>query len=191
MRFGLDLDGVVYNWDDTVRFLIEHYWDIRLPESQNWNSFEHALVEIGREDIWKWLWKEGIELGMFRCGHIYKGAGEAVRDIGKIAEVVVITHRPTLGVNDTLNWLALQRWPITEVHIMHGRNKSEIPCDVYLDDSPSNIEDFYTRTLSSILLWDRPWNQNVDDEKLGITRVCNWEEVIEWLKAEKTLLGTK
>jgi len=181
-RFGIDLDGVVYNWSDTYRFLMRYYRGIDLPEPDSWDAFDEYISEADRT----WIWTEGVKHGLFRYGHLYKGSAEALLELARLVDLVVITHRPANAMQDTLEWLAFQKFPAVEIHLLTSQQpKSAVPCDFYLDDGPHNIEELrLNRPHARIAMWRRPWNRNAYhfawSDKVRI--VTSWNEVIEWVK---------
>jgi hypothetical protein len=52
------------------------------------------------------------------------------------------------------------KFPVSSIHIIEfGQKKSEIDCDVYIDDYPENIKDYCkVRPKSLIIIMDRSWN---------------------------------
>ena len=191
VRFGIDIDGVIYRFADTANYLFKTHWGYDLGEWDNWD-YPQKIVS---PEAWKWLWSEGItKHGLFRYGSIYKGAREFLTNAAKISDIVVITSRPPLATLDTMQWLAYQQFPTNEVHIVRersGQKKSDIVphCDIYLDDGPHNIEDYYEKTDATILLIDRPWNQEKEFDSAilgGFTRVKTFDEVYKYLEREKT-----
>ena len=162
MRIGVDLDGVVYRFSDTANYLIKAHFGIEIPEWSSWDFAPDYLRSIGAPDVWSWLWTHGIDLGLFRYGSIYKGSREALIQLSELGDLVVITARPKTAVNDTLEWLAYQRFPTSEVHILSGAPKSTVKCDVYIDDSADNVLELHTNTDGVVFLADRPWNRGLN-----------------------------
>jgi uncharacterized HAD superfamily protein len=174
-RAGIDLDGVVYRWCDTVNFLLEHYRGVRgLGEWTSWDYLEDT-VKLPKEDK-DWLWTEGVSLGMFRHGNCYRGSFAALDRLAITHDVVILTARPRAAITDTLAWLAFHRVAASEVHVLDGQPKSSVPCDWYVDDSAANARELHLAG-KEVLLWDRPWNQ--DDYVHGVVRVYSWENVLE------------
>lgn len=188
IRIGLDVDGVMYQWDKTARYMLrtERGYSKDGPLGQpgtHWNSLQE---NVSKED-WQWLWGTGVKMGLFRYGHLYKGTIEAVRTLSTLGDVVVITHRPRSAVQDTLDWLSYLRLPFQEVHCLtSGELKSRVTphCALYVDDKPENIEDYHFATDGVALLWRRPWNTACTpdpmDAKCGV--VQTWEQVIEYAR---------
>ena len=185
MRVGLDIDGVIYKWADTARYLLNTQRGYSLGESTHWDYLQY---NVSGED-WNWLWKEGVQLGLFRYGHLYKGAIEGIKALAALAEIHVVTHRPQQAINDTLAFLSyLTGTPemlgvFSGVHILTEQEpKSSIGADVYIDDS-ADVADELVRAQRVCLLWDRPWNQGFQHATLfqRATRVRSWEEVLRYI----------
>lgn len=189
MRIGLDVDGVLYKWDLTAGYMLRevlpdspYKGDPRLMiESPSW----HYIEGIVSKEHWRWLWNEGVKLGLFRHGHLYKGAIQAVRRLATFGEIVIITHRPKQAVPDTLAWLAYQQLPISEIHILtKGEPKSRVnDLDVFLDDKPENCEDMRANSEARVGIWNRPWNQTSDFSP----RIYSWqdfESMVELVKRD-------
>ena len=197
VRFGCDIDGVIYRWDDTARYILQSKFGIDYlgDRSQSWDDIHDRLIAHGDENKWKWLWSDGItKHGLFRYGSIYKGAREFLTSVAEKCDIVVITSRPPLATLDTMEWLGYQRFPTQEVHIVRdrtGQKKSDIVphADVYLDDGPHNIADLLEKTTDSrVMIMDRPWNQKFVPSTNGTAttfhRVTTWNQAIEIIDQE-------
>lgn len=177
MRLGIDIDGCMYQWDRTARYLLRDEFgypkDGPLGQQSQYWDYIKAHVEPAH---WNWLWTGGVKAGLFRHGHLYKGTMRTLRALADDGhDLVVITHRPASAVNDTLEWLAFLRLPLAGVHILTNQEpKSEIPCDIYIDDKPGNITDYLLNTSDVAVLMDRPWNQGYF--AADAPRVGTWEE---------------
>lgn len=196
---GVDLDGCIYNWYATFRFLANHYLNANLPPvEQVWNG-KQTDADFLTPDQQLWLWTHGVERGLFRYGHVYKGAVEALRRLAEIVDPVIVTHRPNslsvevppearrTAVLDTMDWIAFLRLPISEVHmLLRAQPKSSVPCDVFLDDGVHVVEDLLRNTDATILLWDRPWNRTNIALPPGrpLWRVDDWKDVIDIVEHE-------
>lgn len=191
MRIGIDIDGILYQFEKTARYLLREV----LPDSPyktgplehpftSWNYLEDSGVS--KKHI-RWLWTEGVILGLFRHGDLYSGTPKAMQELAKLGEVVIITHRPRQAVNDTLAWLSYHKFDLSGVYIFsHLEPKSSVKCDVYLDDKPENCIDLLANTDGWVALMDRPWNQHrTSDEEELLHRVYNWQEFIEIVRTKK------
>lgn len=167
MRIGLDIDGVIYQWEKTARYMLreilpgQRYRDdpaLRV-QSPRWDY----IKDVVDKEAWDWLWTHGVHLGLFRYGHLYPGAIEAIRGLNALGSVSLVTHRPASAVRDTLAWLSLLDLPIEGLHILSGGEpKSTVTpeFDYFVDDKPSNVLDLELRTKTKVALMRRPWNHD-------------------------------
>lgn len=196
MRIGLDIDGVMYQWDKTTRYMLREvlpdspYKDLLHQDSLSWDWVQERVAP----EHWNWLWTEGVRLGLFRYGHLYSGTIQAVRELATLGEVVLITHRPKQAVNDTLAWLTYQNLPLAGVHLLTNQeNKASVRpwCDVYLDDKPENITDLCEGTPAQLVcLMRRPWNLAWEHPPTGqrFEVVKDWKEFIQKVRARWNLI---
>lgn len=156
----VDIDGVIYRWEDTIRYLILAHHGIEIERSTHWNYVRDKLKSMDRYDVWQWLWNEGLrDHGMFRYGSIYKGAREGLVKLNEVADIIVCTSRPLAAMQDTLDWLAYQHFPTKEFSMIQpGQTKANVRADIYVDDGPDNIGEILTQTDGVMVIWDRPWN---------------------------------
>src|SRR3990167_858431 len=176
MRIGLDVDGVLYHFHKTALYMLNTMKGYDLKE-EDW-TYWNWPKDIVKNNDWQWLWSKGVELGLFRYGHLYKGAIEGVRELSTLGDIVVITHRPRNAMKDTLDWLAYLRLPIHEIHLQtDGQSKADVPCNVYIDDKPENCVDVSPHPS---LLVDRPWNRTAlwPETAINVVRVYNWEDIV-------------
>lgn len=167
-RAGIDIDGVLYRWENTARFLLKWRFGYQLGESTSWTYLKDHVSK----SAWDWLWKEGVEKhGLFRHGNCYPGSFEALRLLSQQFEIVLITSRQNAAA-DTLAWVGYHRIPATEVHLVSSKSKTGVLCNWYLDDHGKNIEELENAGRLAFL-WDRPWNQ---DCQAGI-RISSWSEL--------------
>jgi hypothetical protein len=160
---GLDIHGEAQTWD--------------------WNIDEGVSALD-----WQWLWSEGVKQGLFRYGHMVKGARlglEALIRQGHTIEIA--THRPANAVNDTLDWLSLyfRDIPVSGIHILsNGEPKSSVMCDLLIDDKGANATE-WVKSGRPALQFMRPWTSN---EPLA-WKANGWADVwgvvnmIEWAEA--------
>lgn len=190
MRIALDLDGVVYQWDKTARYMLRTMrgYENASPlkhESPHWNHIEES---VNPED-WDWLWHEGVELGLFRYGHLYPGSIEAVRELAEYGLVEVVTQRPVHATQDTLDFLSYLKLPFSAVHILHrGQQKSTLRADLYIDDGPHVVTDVNANCPTAVVvLMDRPWNQEAQG---AYVRAHSWERAVQIAKLTREVEQT-
>lgn len=183
LRFGIDIDGVMYMWDKTARYMLRtergYSRDVLGMESSYWNEIKEKV----KTEDWEWLWSEGVRLGLFRYGHLFTGSIEAIRALDKLGDVILITHRPRNAVQDTFDWISYMRLPILEAYVFTNMEaKSAVKCDLYVDDKPENCIDFNDNTDGLPLLWTQASNAGfgfLDTKRPDrIERISTWQEVL-------------
>jgi len=187
LKIQIDFDGICYHWEKTARYMLREVLpnspyknDPSLErESTHWNYIEHNVAP----EHWKWLWSEGVKLGLFRHGHLWKGTIQAVRRLAELGDVIVVTHRPRSAVLDTLACLAYHNMPISGLHILTDQQKksSVVTDGFFLDDKPENCIDV-NDTGADVWLMDRPWNRHCNWPQ----RCHSWHEFVQYVWAAKT-----
>jgi 5'(3')-deoxyribonucleotidase len=197
---GLDLDGCVYQWDKTARYMLrrrmedrgEQPTDALYHASTSWDYIEE---NVSKED-WEWLWSSGTRQGLYRYGHVVSGAIEGVQGLANIGDVVVITARPKDAVNDTLTWLGtfFDKASLSGIVIQsNGQKKSQVEPvpDVYIDDGAHNLDDVLLNTDSLAIQFVQPWNAEYSPSLKALDRwhpALGWRNtvaVVEWAKRER------
>lgn len=169
MRCGIDLDGVVYNWESTARRLLSQHTGVTLPMSTHYDSLKDAVTP---ED-WAWLWRHPDQL--FFDGDDYDGAVKTLQKLHRAGhDLIIITQRPRSARLATLSWIS-DRWiPAKEVHVLEfGQLKSSVLCDWYVDDDPNVCEELELAG-KRVFVMDRPWNR---DSKSDM-RIYSLEQVL-------------
>lgn len=147
MRVALDVDEVLYSWQRTARYLLRNLYKGDVLGYDLSKDFEQWVIadQIGGE-AYRWLFDEGVRLGLFRHGHVITGAMLGVRALKAAGfDLVVVTHRPENAVRDTQAWLdfhfgAEDPYPWSGISILSGGEpKTSVNWDVIVDDSPDNI----------------------------------------------------
>jgi hypothetical protein len=178
MRIGLDVDGILYNWEQHARKLLKYEFGITLPESSKWSSIEESITE----SQWRWLWSTSV-LDLFMFGSSYPEVSSATKALKDLGIVSIITNIPRNIIPIRLGWLLRHEIWFDEFRTSPNFNKTEILplCDIYIDDSPFVAEDILNRSNKKLILWNRPWNQDFNSDKFYY-RVSSWNETLEIIK---------
>jgi 5'(3')-deoxyribonucleotidase len=131
---AVDLDGTSYEYHTAYCYMARTYLDvdIRAEDWLTWDYPEEVLTT--QEELW-WMDNEAPKLGLYRYGHIMKGAIIGIRKLAEKHDVIVITHRPRSAVADTLAWLVYANLPLSGVHILSdGQAKTSVEYDLLIDD---------------------------------------------------------
>jgi 5'(3')-deoxyribonucleotidase len=181
---ALDLDGVLYEWHRTVRYMMREYQGVMMPDDA-WDTWDaHKLYYTPEQE--RWLWSEGVGLGLFRYGHVVKGAIIGMRALQLSGyRLYVVTHRPRNAVPDTIAWLNLLQKPgvvtFDGVAILSdGQPKSTIEADILVDDKPENIQEWHGHGKRAII-YDQQWNRDFQWQD----RAMNWAHLTRMLTGGK------
>jgi len=164
-RIGIDVDEVLYSWQRTARYLLRNVYEGDCQGYDLTQPFKEWVIatQIG-EQAYDWLFDAGVDNGLFRHGHVITDAMigvRALKDAGH--DLVIVTHRPENGVQDTLAWIDFHfgkedPYPWSGISILsNGEPKTTIPWDIIIDDSPGNIKDAVMAGRQGIL-FGADWN---------------------------------
>jgi len=164
---AFDCDGVLYNFNDTLReWLVAHGWRRdQLPEptvyslADAWGLHDdHLQKEISSAVMAGEMWNVGAPL---------MDGISAAQTLGHLGhEIIVNTARKIPGLEQvsraaTIVWLRSHGVHPDGLHLADPRepaDKLAIDFDIILDDHASNV-DIALRHGRAALLIDRPWNK--------------------------------
>jgi len=175
-RIGLDLDGVVVDWQTKVLKMLNKRGKYNFDpnfQSPYWDWIEDNVTP---ED-WKWLWSDGM-VESYMDALPYPGAIEFSRALRKLGDVVIITSRPEGSWTATIEWWKtyMLYTPSGYNFFRDGKEKHNVKADVYIDDNIENVLHLWYNNKTKVLLFDRPWNQGVFPEAM---RVRSYEEALK------------
>jgi len=184
MRIAVDLDGVLYEWSKTARWMLRNIRGCTDPalrwESEYWS---YIPDHVSKED-WSWLWSEGVRLGLFRHGHVTTGGMEGVKALKAAGHTLVVaTHRPPDALRDTLSWLdhnfgSAEPYPWSGIYYLSNEEpKTIVDAHILIDDKPENVAQ-WTEAGRVACLFARPWNRGLHK---SYTRVAGWDGVVKWI----------
>lgn len=168
MRVGWDVDGVSYDFVESVRkYVCEH------------KNMDRALTALYRRwefyEDWGMTLKqfleacdEGVDAGViFTYGGALPGVRESMQRILDAGHTIhVITDRsfgsPGASEAATARWLAANLPPVQS--LTFSRDKAIIRTDMMIDDKPQNYDDLVAVGCDARLL-SMPWNQANDERK--------------------------
>lgn len=184
MRIALDLDGPIYAFHRTYRYMIRKYRGVDMPPVKEFWTHWNAQEQFGHQADHDWMWSEGVRLGLFRYGHMTTGARIGLQSLAQDGhELIIVTHRPESAVTDTLDWVALmfKDIPLSGFHILSdGQPKSVVRADLLIDDKEENCIEWCGTKRQPSLLWDAPYNQNT--KEAGVLRAYTWKDVVRLVR---------
>lgn len=183
-RVGIDLDGVLYDFDFAFRsYLIDtHGWRpdwctavTRWEFYEDWGislaGFKrvcHQAADAGR------LWNEGPPMDRRTAIPALRGLKEAGHSLH------VITHRG-FGTHPSASHVATAKWlgeyDIPYDTLTFSGDKTIVKTDWMIEDNADNYSALKKSGCNAVLI-DRPWNQHVEDA-VRVTSVSEFAELVE------------
>lgn len=169
LRLGIDLDGVVADFNIGWMERYNRQFGTELHHSQvvKWDGL-HRLTHFETMDDF-WDWASSGDSTIFRRLPPIPGAVETIAELAEEHRIVIVSSKFDWAIPDTLEWLAEQRIVAREIHFVW--DKTRVPCDVYLEDSPSNLAALVKAHPDSLVCrMVRPWNMPLE----GALDVPDW-----------------
>mgnify|MGYP001811917705 FL=1 len=170
MRLGIDLDGVVADFNSGwMRHYGADFGVALTPEDARvWNGIPDLTHFADMRAFWEWAEQRGTP-SFFRHLDLFEGATDALEDLSKVHDLVILTGKPDWAVHDTYSWIAEHGLPTREVHVPD--DKWLVPCDIYLDDSPEQLAELARfRPEAEVCRFVRPWNTSMP----GVRDIDGW-----------------
>lgn len=198
MRVGFDLDGVLYDFGNSVRRYLDsigrpYSFHAEKDEPHTWDFYEHWGMD--REEF-KQICNDGVDAGFVFSGPARPNAAEAVGRVAALGhEIIIITDRffgsPLTFGNDitinpshtaTRNWLAGNGIPYHELHF--SPNKLIVPTDMFVEDKLENYDSLVDAGVDAYLI-TRNWNKvKGGDARKRITDILDYAEAVERVTAQ-------
>jgi 5'(3')-deoxyribonucleotidase len=177
LRIGVDLDGVVYPFDEVfLEYCVARGLVAReqIKPANRVDFFVDYGLSLG---TFFDLCEQGIaEQVIFLQGDPYPGAREALAELKSLGSVHIITHRLMPGAaQTTADWCRSHGIEYDSIHF--DSNKTCVETDYMIEDNIDNYDDLDNYGCIVYLL-NRPWNQ-VDDNR---RRVDSLDEFVEAVK---------
>lgn len=167
MRLGIDLDGVVADFDGGWTAMYADEFGTTIPTGRAGWDLLHQLTHFpDMAAFWDWVHQRAV----FRRLPLIAGAVEALTKLaGDGHEIVIISSKPDRVIPDTLHWISTHRLPTREIHFREDKHR--VACDAYLDDSPVVLPTLVRHRPDALVCrMVAPWNQPVP----GTVDVADW-----------------
>lgn len=183
-RVGIDLDGVVFNFADSLRRYLKHAghhnkYDIGEGETSTWDFYKDWGLTL---DEFVKHCHDGVDAGFVFRGGQRDGATEAIRRIRSFGHSIhIITDRafgatPKASQRATLEWLAEHDIPYDSLHF--SADKTIVETDYFVEDKLENYDKLEAAGVETYLV-NRPWNKEVGDKRRRISGIAEFAHVIE------------
>lgn len=187
LRIGVDVDGIVADFNTSYKELIESITNVKLPpitdtypDKWGW-EIEAGLSKADESRVWK----EIITSPTFWYElPTHKGAKEFLANLNDFYynhDIYFITSRPGAGAkSQTEMWLTSFRFqnPTVLISSQKGLCAKALKLTHYIDDRIENCLDVKAEAFNTNgYMLARPWNTTLD----GIPRLNNLEEFLQIL----------
>ena len=179
---GVDLDGVCADFYGRMREIAAEWFERPINELTSDVSF--GLAEWGiRGDGYDSLHRFAVtERDFFRTVPMIPGARRVLRQLSDEGyRIRIITHRLFISflhgpaVTQTIDWLDHHGIPYWDLCFM--KEKDQVGADIYVEDSPSNVERLRHRGHYTICFG------NSTNKHIADPRAASWDEVYRLVKA--------
>lgn len=184
MRILLDCDGILADFHKVYLPIVHRFTGILLKEEDvvMFNVLKQIEKEKDDKDIKLHIQTTKACLNI----PVIEGSKEAVKEIQKLGEVVIVTAPMNTATwcYERMQWLQ-DHFEIPKSKIVFAKNKHYISGDIFLDDSLDNCKKWNKYNKGKTLLWDRSWNRKDREIKENIEVINNWKRVVEICKLMK------
>lgn len=190
MRVGFDLDGVLYDFGESVRRYLDsigqvYGWKDDAHEPHHWDFYEYW--HMTREDFVQ-VCHDGVDAGFIFSGPARPNAAEAVNRVADLGhEIIIITDRffggkPENSHTATTEWLAEHGIPYHELHF--SPNKLLVPTDTFVEDKLENYDALTAGGVKTFLI-NRAWNAvEGGDARNRINDISEYADAIELITSD-------
>jgi len=181
MRYGVDLDGVCFDFLNVFRERLNGAFDLNLQEHEITNYFWHKDTEGLTEDgFWEEFHKFGKN-GGYRNLPLLEGTLDALERIENGGhKIFYITKRPGYARQDTIDALAEHGFPFSKNLFFVKEDKSslvnKLNIGVFIEDSGSTIIDIADHTEAYVYCVDYPHNRKIEHVK--VERINDWDDFL-------------
>ena len=184
--FGVDLDGVCADFYAGLKPIAAEWLgvDIRtLSDEVSWGLPEWGVdvAPGGYEALHRFA---VTQRDLFRSLHPIVGAPQALRKLSDAdVRIRIITHRMFIkyfhrvAAQQTIEWLDSHDIPYWDLCFM--KDKSAVGADLYIEDSPGNIEQLRIDENPTIVF------SNSTNREVSPPRADNWEQVVKIVLKKK------
>ena len=191
MRVGFDLDGVLFDFGQSVREYMDsvgmEYGFEAEPPCWDFYTYWHMTPEEFVQ-----LCNAGVDAGYIFRGNVRPNAVEAVQAVKDAGhEIIVITDR-NFGTTPDVSWRATREWWIDAGFPMYDElifsaDKTSSQTDIFVEDKISNFEALWKAGTPCYLI-KRPWNEDFDAGEYSISDVIEYPKKVA-LEAAALELG--
>ncbi len=181
MRYGIDLDGVCFDFLNPFRIHLNEKFGSDLEEEDitEYNWYKNT-DKFDKDDFFREFHKFG-KAGAYRNFEIIPGAIDALEKIVNAGhEIFYITNRPAYTKQDTVDIMEEHKLPHRENLFYANGDKApivnDLNIDVFVDDSSRILGNLVENTGVKIYCMHFTHNRDVEHER--ITRIKDWDDFL-------------
>jgi 5'(3')-deoxyribonucleotidase len=182
---GVDLDGVCADFYARMREIAAEWFEKPLQDLTPDVTYGLRDWGIGGLEQYHSLHRFAVsERNLFGTVGMIPGARRVLRKLSdEKYHIRIITHRlfihyfHALAVQQTIEWLDHYGIPYHDLCFM--KEKEQVGADIYIEDSPDNIESLLARGFYTICF------ANSTNKHIGDPRAQNWDDVYELIRGCK------
>lgn len=190
-NLGFDLDGVI---GQTAEMAIKHVNDVfkckfTVDVLNTFNFYDNVFSDDPDEQkvVVDVLVEAVFNKELLSTIKSYPGASKALHTLKhKNHKIFIITKRSVDYEEMTADWLHKYNIPYDGLVLTGNKDKSvfarKFRLDFFIDDLEDNLYELYkhkTRWEKGLFLMNRPWNINKYIDTTKITRVKDWNRVVQ------------
>lgn len=173
MRVGIDLDGVCYDFANSVRA----YLNQPHPDPERWEFYEDWGLSL---DDFLGVCHDGVDAGViFSHGDPYANVAEAFGILAAAGHSIhIVTDRSfgSSGASAAATAAWLDRHGLRYDSLTFSADKTIVKLDVMVDDKPANYVALEAAGVESYLL-TRAWNKQVPNAR-RVLDLLHFAEVV-------------
>lgn len=176
---GVDLDGVCADFYGRMREIAAEWFECDLEDLPTEVSYELPEWGIRGEEHYLSLHRFAVtQRALFETCQMMPGARRYLRILSdEGARIRIITHRLYIhyfhraAVSQTIEWLDNQGIPYWDICFMKA--KDQVGADIYVEDSPRNVERLRHKNLYTICF------ANSTNTHIPPPRASSWKDVYD------------
>lgn len=180
MRVGWDLDGVEYDFAESVRRTVKHFGlDLSLCEGEPSDWYFYRPWGLSDKEFVD-LCHRGADAGIIFAGPRRPDGLEAIRRVRNAGHSVhIVTDRsfgshPSVSEKNTRVWLETHGYEYDS--LTFSADKTVVPTDCFIEDKLQNYDALEAVGVKAYLI-NRPWNLQ-DDNRRRVNTIDEFADIV-------------
>lgn len=173
---GVDIDAVCADHNEEFRKYVAADLGVTPEDLGDVEDWHYNSWGLDREDFLR-IHPDAVRRGLFRDMKPMPNVANTLRELNDAgAHIRIITHRLYVKGNhepavvQTGQWLEKNNIPYNDLCMIE--DKYAVDADIYIDDSPTNINNLRSMTGKPVVIFDQVYNRDLPGP-----RISNWSEM--------------